>query len=108
MRRSKAERRTVSGTQNYDPSPVALRPLHDAFWSKQGWKQPAAMPTGMELTLAVASGVMFSERRELDHDGWVAATRAAVSVVAPVDVEQAFVSSLHSRRLDLRSGCVFE
>ncbi len=97
------EHGTMSDVSTYDASPAALRPLLDAFWSAQGWQQPPAPPMGAELAQAVASGIAFAAPRALDHDGWVAAARAAVAAVTPKDVEEAFVASLPSRRLDLRS-----
>jgi len=46
---------------------------------------------------------MFAEPIVLGHDDWVAAARAAVGHVSLVEAEAAFVASLTSRRLDLRS-----
>jgi hypothetical protein len=76
----------------------------DAFWSAQGWKRPPELPTGTELRQAEAAGIVFAAPRALDHDGWVAAARTAAAGVGPNDVENAFVASLLSRRLDLRSA----
>lgn len=50
------------------------------------------------------SGVLFAAPRALNHDGWVAAARAAVDEVTPEEVGEAFVATLNSRRLDLRSA----
>jgi hypothetical protein len=87
----------------YDPSPAALKPLLDTFWGPEGWRRETA--TGaMVPERAVVSGVMFREPRALDHDGWVAAVRAAASTVSLDDVSLAFLASLTSRRLDLRSA----
>jgi hypothetical protein len=47
---------------------------------------------------------MFAEPVVLDHDGWVAAARAAVGHVSHDEAEVAFVASLTSHRLDLRSA----
>lgn len=46
---------------------------------------------------------MFAEPVVLGHDGWVAATRAAAGRVSLAQAEAAFVASLTTRRLDLRS-----
>lgn len=56
------------------------------------------------MAIAVAAGVMFSEPRMLDHDGWVTAARQAGAAVNPVQVGEAFLASLTTRRLDLRSA----
>jgi len=62
------------------------------------------MPPPELLAQAVAAGVMFTEPRTLDHDGWVrAAKRAAAGVTAP-EVGAAFLASLTSGRMDLRSA----
>lgn len=95
---------TMCRVSTYDASPAALRPLLDAFWSPQGWRQPPALPTGRDLAQAVEAGVLFSAPRALDHDGWVAAAQAAAAVVTPEEVAEAFVASLPGRRLDLRSA----
>lgn len=47
---------------------------------------------------------MFEAPAILDHDGWVEAARATAAQLSPSQVEAAFVSSLTSRRLDLRSA----
>lgn len=56
------------------------------------------------MTAAVESGLLFAEPVELDHDGWVERARAAVAATSRHDVSDAFVASLTSRRLDLRSA----
>lgn len=47
---------------------------------------------------------MFAAPAVLDHDGWVEAARAAVARVSAKEIEAAFLTSLTSRRLDLRSA----
>lgn len=95
---------TMSRVSTYDVSPAALRPLLGAFWSPQGWRRPPALSVGAELEKALDDGVMFAAPRGMDHDGWVDAARAAVRAVDREEVEEAFVASLASRRLDLRSA----
>lgn len=94
----------MPNVSTYDASTAALRPLLEAFWSPQGWRRPPALPTGDDLAHAVTSGVVFATSRALDHEGWVTAARAAAAAVTPKGVEAAFVASLTSRRLDLRSA----
>jgi hypothetical protein len=88
----------------YDPSPEVLRALMDTFWSPQGWRKPPAWPSPNAMRAAAKSGVMFLEPRTEDHDGWVRAAIAAVRSVTVAEVGQAFLASLSSRRLDLRSA----
>jgi len=56
------------------------------------------------MTAAVDRGVMFASPVTLDHDGWVEAARTVAGEVSPDEVEEAFLASLTSRRLDLRSA----
>jgi hypothetical protein len=91
-------------TDRYDPSPAALRPLMAMFWSAQGWRRPAQTPPADQLTRAVTAGVMFDRPRTHSHDEWVQAARRAAAATSPQDVSDAFLESLGSRRLDLRSA----
>lgn len=88
----------------YDVSPKSLGVLFGTFWSPRGWRHPPQLPSGAALEAAVSAGVMFAHPRELDHNDWVAAARAAAASVVPAQVEMAFIASLGSRRLDLRSA----
>lgn len=88
----------------YEVGTKALRPLMRAYWSTGGWRKPAQLPVGAALARAVATGVMFDGVISRDHDEWVGAARAAVRAVTLQEVTDAFVSSLSSRRLDLRSA----
>lgn len=83
---------------------AAVRTLSGIFWSSSGWRVPRGRPAEDALDAAVRAGVMFRERRVLDHDGWVDTACAAVAQVTPIDVAAAFVTSLATRRLDLRSA----
>ena len=88
----------------YDASPSSLRPLLNSFWSSNGWNDPPQWPDAAEMSRAVERGVMFAETRTLDHDGWVQAVRDVATKVSPHEVEEGFLASLTSRRLDLRSA----
>ncbi len=94
----------MSDSQPYDPSPEALRILADTFWTPQGWRRGRAWPGPDAMRTAVDAGVMFSADRTEDHDGWVAAARAAAAPLSAFEVGEAFLASLTSRRLDLRSA----
>lgn len=88
----------------YDVSPEALRILADTYWTSEGWRRDPAWPIPELLQVAVAAGVMVDSPRTEDHDSWVAAARAAVAPLSALDVGEAFLASLTSRRLGLRSA----
>ena len=89
---------------SYSVSAQALQPLKDAFWSPTGWRIPPVMPGPAEMATAVQNGVMFNEPVELGHDAWITRARTAVSAVSLPEVTDAFIASLPTRRLDLRSA----
>jgi hypothetical protein len=64
----------------------------------------AAGPAPVVMRRAVEAGVMFASPRAADHDGWVRAARQAVRQVTAAEAGEAFLASLTSRRLDLRSA----
>jgi hypothetical protein len=88
----------------YDPSRSALAPLIATFWEPTGWRKSQAWPDPEVMTAAIAAGVMFGEPRTQDHDGWVRAAREAVALLSAAEVGEAFLASLTSRRMDLRSA----
>ncbi|MFL6060754.1 MAG: hypothetical protein ACJ72E_05955 [Marmoricola sp.] len=88
----------------YDASPQALRPLFETYWSSGGWRQPAQLPESTTFEAAISAGLMFRELATMDHDGWVGRAREAVERTSAADVGAAFLASLESRRLDLRSA----
>jgi hypothetical protein len=89
---------------SYDVSPSSVRPLLDTFWSPAGWREPRNWPIEADMAAAVTRGVMFPAPLTLDHDGCVQAARSAAGQISAADVEDAFLASLTSRRLDLRSA----
>lgn len=88
----------------YDPSRSALAPLMATFWETTGWRKSPAWPGPEVMAAAMAAGVMFEEPRTEDHDGWVRAARAAAGRLSAAEVGEAFLASLGSRRMDLRSA----
>jgi hypothetical protein len=87
----------------YDPSPVAVQILRNTFEAAENLLRPA-WPDPERMAVAVGAGIMFAEPRALDHDGWVAAARHAGASVNAQEVSEAFLASLATRRLDLRSA----
>lgn len=88
----------------YDPSDAVIRPLMTAYWSSQGWREPPAKLDDDALDRLVRSGLMFVDGQKQSHDAWVAESRSAVREVEPAEVGAAFLTSLASHRLDLRSA----
>jgi hypothetical protein len=76
----------------------------DTYWTPQGWRLNRAWPAPDQMAVAEAAGIMFSSPRTEDHDGWLKAARAAAASLTAHEVGEAFLASLTSRRLDLRSA----
>ncbi len=84
------------------PDAKALRILFDTYWSAAGWKDNPRTPKE-DLEYATAAGLMFPPVW-LDHDGavaWLVRVRDRVEARAAA---AAFLASLSTRRLDLRSA----
>lgn len=76
----------------------------DATWNPNTGRMDLAYPDPDTLAAAVERGVMFADRRDQDHDTWVRDAKSAVAHANASQVAQAFVASLGSRRLHLRSA----
>lgn len=94
----------VTGVKAKQPFQDALQTLMDTFWSPQGWLRSPSWPREQKFAEAIHAGVMFAAPRVLSHDEWIAAAVEAVSAIEPRRVETAFLASLNTRRLDLRSA----
>lgn len=81
--------------------PRAVRILSNAFWSPRGWHR--APPSDEDFAYAKAQGVMF-DPVVFGHDAAVSWAISARNAIAQDGVVDAFLVSLRSRRLDLRSG----
>jgi len=88
----------------YDVSGSTLKPLMKMFWNTQGWRNQPLWPNTDVFNRAVRAGVMFSEQLVIDHDECVKAAQEAAASVSPGDLADAFVASLTTERLDLRSA----
>lgn len=80
----------------------ALNILFDTYWSRSGWKAKAATPKA-DYRYAVAAGVMFPPLRH-DHNQSVKWACKVGDQIDKTQVTQAFLVSLSTRRLDLRSA----
>ena len=86
------------------PDERAIRTLFATYWSPQGWVDDPSTPPE-ELSHAVEAGVMFEPATtEATHDEVVEAVIAARDRVEEDQVRAAFLHSLTSRRLELRSA----
>jgi hypothetical protein len=82
----------------------ALKILFDTYWTSVGWRDEKARSTPpADFEYAKRAGVMFDEAR-LSHDDLVKRALASVHATDRQSVANAFVVSLASRRLDLRSA----
>jgi hypothetical protein len=82
----------------------ALKILYSTYWSPQGWKpveSQSAPPD--DLLYAKQAGVMFDPVR-LSHDEQVRQLLDILPQVTPESVSSAFLASLSTRRLELRSA----
>ncbi|MEN5146383.1 hypothetical protein [Brevundimonas diminuta] len=76
--------------------------LLNTYWSPSGWRRdPAVAPD--DFTYARSQGLMFDPVR-LSHEQAIHTSLKAASTLSQAEVADAFVASLGSRRLDLRSG----
>lgn len=82
----------------------ALKILFDTYWSARGWRDNKSISTPRDdFEYAKRAGVMF-DSVVLSHDDVVKRATSAVCVVDRRKVADAFVLSLSSRRLDIRSA----
>ncbi len=82
----------------------ALKILLDSFWSPAGWKPEASCdPSSEDFEYAKAQGVMFDPVL-LDHTQAQAELIKAIEQLDRRRVANAFLASLSTRRLDLRSA----
>lgn len=86
------------------PDRRALKVLFDTYWTSSGWRDRKSRSTPPEdFEYAKQAGVMFDPVR-MSHDLLVKRAISAVREVERQAVANAFVRSLSSRRLDLRSA----
>lgn len=80
----------------------AVKILFDTYWTPTGWRDGYSTPPD-DLEYAKSAGVMF-DTVCLSHENIVERAFAAVRSVDRTRVADAFVASLSSRRLELRSA----
>lgn len=84
----------------YSVEPRLVRQLVARHWGSSGWRTPRGVPP-QEL---VDAGLQFVDQPTRSHDEWVDVARAVVSATSRRAVVAAFVASLGSGRLDVRSA----
>lgn len=87
---------------NGDTTRLAVRALLTAYW-QNGWRRTPELPEGDVLDNAVDAEVMFRNPVTAGHDDWVRTVRDAACTVTSAEAGNAFLTSLSSRRLELRS-----
>jgi hypothetical protein len=76
--------------------------LFRTYWSAEGWRpQPSTPPA--DAAYALAAGYLFAPET-ISHDALVHRVQKALRAVSLADVWSAFLASLSTRRLDLRSA----
>lgn len=80
----------------------ALQILTKSYWSSGGWREKP-VTSKEDLAYAKAHGLMFDPVK-LTHNQAIAWLQRSVKKVTRKQVSDAFLSSLTSRRLDLRSA----
>lgn len=84
----------------YDKKAVKI--LFDTHWTATGWRNHYVTPPS-DLAYAVGKGVMFAPT-QLPHDASLVRLRALCDTISPSEVGDAFLASLGSRELALRSA----
>lgn len=80
----------------------ALQILFDTYWSKSGWKrQPEVSPE--DYAYALDAGYLF-EPVDCSHDNLIHWLENSFNGVLLTDISNAFLASLGTRRLELRSA----
>jgi hypothetical protein len=80
----------------------AVRILFDTYWTAKGWRSPFVTAPS-DLAFAVSKGVMFPPAL-LPHDATLKRLREVCNAISPSCVGDAFLVSLGSRDLALRSA----
>jgi hypothetical protein len=80
----------------------ATKILMNTYWSSAGWRDEPKV-SSEDLAYAKSQRVMFDPVR-FSHNEVADAAFQAVAAITQAEVVSAFIASLSSRRLDLRSG----
>jgi hypothetical protein len=76
--------------------------LFKTYWSTEGWRSEPSTPPA-DLAYALQAGYLFAPETML-HDALMLRVKAALRALSLADVLNAFLASLSTRRLDIRSA----
>lgn len=79
-----------------------LKILMNSFWCSKGWKNGYVSDKDFEL--AKAQGYMFEYPKPKSHDETILQIKNLVDQINPLDVANAFLYSLSTRKLEYRSA----
>lgn len=79
-----------------------LKILLNTYWCSKGWKKRQITPE--DYTTAKEEGYMFDYPDVIDHKKHLKYIKETVELISPMDVANAFLYSLSTRRLDYRSA----
>ena len=94
--------RPLSAKQKIVDDDKARRILFDTYWSSDGWKEIRSTPP-KDLDYARKAGYMF-DPVVINHDEIIRWATKARKQINLREVTQAFLASLSTRRLELRSA----
>lgn len=81
----------------------ALKILLDSYWSSTGWKKSRPDVTNVDFQYALKAGFMFKPVY-MSHDEAIIELKNYTSSLNRIDISNAFLSSLSTRKLELRSA----
>jgi hypothetical protein len=88
----------------YSVDAAALKVLKSSYWEPGAWRTRSE-PDQETIAALTAAGLWTGlVRQRVTHDDLVLSVRRVVERTSPADVSAAFVASLRTRRLDLRSA----
>jgi hypothetical protein len=82
----------------------AKKILFDAFWTSKGWKGDDNRHVSAEDRAHALKHRMMFPRESMKHDALIKHVLAAYQALTIGEITGAFIASLSTRRLDLRSG----
>ena len=81
----------------------AVKILFSTYWTSTGWKSPRELPSEEDYSYAISNGIMFEDVFQ-DHDSVIKSLRKLCKEIPRKIIGDAFLSSLSTRELALRSA----
>jgi hypothetical protein len=106
-RATKSANKPIGGPAMKPLDARAKKILFDTYWTSKGWinDHERKVPSAADRAHAKQHGMWF-EPLAMGHDALLKQTKQLAKRIAWADVTAAFLASLSTRRLDLRSGVV--